>query len=597
MMKRFLAALCLLTTAQAIAQEQPVAIAVDPEVSALIGQLGDSQYAIRQRAQDQLMKLGFSAFDALVEAQQHDDPEVAMQARYLVRRIRSGWTAENDPRPIREIMKNYEVQGDDERRAKIKQLGELPDDAGLKWLTRLARFEKSLELSKWAALEIMSRAPKDDAGWARRAEVVQNELDGSQRAAAQWLAVYLAAHTDPAGSLQRWSELADAEQDTLLKQPQDSDSQIVLALLKREVQMLDDLGRADQIEPVVRQMIQVERGDSQSLGELIDWLAKRKSWTMIDLVAERFNASFEVDAVLMYMLAEARLAQGNPELAEQAAGRALAIHGDSQQEHVLLASRLGDRGLPHWADREWAEAIRLGPAGTQWDVMARKLLANSHHDQQQDAAAAKLIEDLLVAADKDPAIMQRVRAAQQQQFETSVDALRSDLYFYQACQAQHEGDVERQRTLLDQSLAQNRGNIEALIELYKITAGDAKRRAAIAAFSKEFIDMCRSRIDDDPENSTNYNQIAWLIANTEGDKEEAVELSKKSIELAKAQGDPPSRLGGLYDTLAHAHFAKGDIAAAIASQEEALRLDPHTRSIRRALDEFRAARDKAAAGK
>ncbi len=602
MMKRFLAALCLLLPAgafcaQAMAQEQPSAIAVDSEVSVLIGQLGDPQFAIRQRAQDQLVKLGFSAFDALVEAQQHDDPEVAMQARYLVRRIRSGWTAENDPRPIREIMKNYEVQGDDERRAKIKQLGELPEDAGLRWLTRLARFERSLELSKWAALEIMSRPPQDDAGWARRAEVIREELDGSQRAAARWLEVYLAAHDDPAGSLQRWSKLADAEQETLLKQPQDSDSQIVLTLLKREVNMLHDLGRADQIEPVVRQMIQVERGDSQSLGELIDWLAKRQSWTMIDLVAERFSASFDVDAVLMYTLAEARLAQGNPELAEQTAQRALAIHGDSQHEHVLLASRLGDRGLPHWADREWAEAIRLGPAGTQWDVMARKLLANSYHDQRQDAAAAKLIEDLLVAADKDPAIMQRVRAAQQQQFETSVDALRSDLYFYQACQAQHEGDVERQRTLLDQSLAANDGNIEALIDLYKITEGDTKRRAAIAAFSKKFIDDCRSRIDDDPENSTNYNQIAWLIANTEGNKEEAVELSKKSIELAKAQGDPPSRLGGLYDTLAHAHFAKGDIAAAVASQEEALRLDPHTRSIRRALDEFRAAHDKAAAGK
>ena len=396
MMKRILAALCLLLAAQTFAagQEQPGSPAVDPEVSALIAQLGDPQFAIRQRAQDQLVKLGFSAFDALVAAQQHDDPEVAMQARYLVRRIRSGWTAENDPRPIREIMKNYEAQGDDERRAKIKQLGELADDAGLKWLCRLARFEKSLELSKWAALEIMSRSPADDAGWTRRAEVVRQELDGSQRAAANWLAVYLAAHADPAGTLQRWSELADAEQVTLLKQPQDSDSQIVLGLLKREVQLLDDLGRTDQIEPVVRQMIQVERGDSQSLGELIDWLAKRKSWSMIDLVAERFNASFEVDAVLMYMLAEARLAQGNQELAEQAAERALAIHGDSQQEHVLLAGRLGDRGLPHWADREWAEAIRLGPAGTQWDVMARKLLANSHHDQQQDAAGRKVDRSL-----------------------------------------------------------------------------------------------------------------------------------------------------------------------------------------------------------
>jgi tetratricopeptide (TPR) repeat protein len=595
-MKQLLAALCLVTAAgtTVFAQDTLKAPAIDPQIGELVEQLGDSQFAVRQRAQEQLEKLGFAAFDALVAAEQHQDPEVAMQARYLVRRIRAGWTADNDPRPIREIMKNYEAQGDEERRAKITQLAELPDDAGLKWLCRLARFERSLELSKWAAIEIMSHPPKVDAGWTRRSRVIHEELDGSQRAAARWLEVYLAAHSDPAGTVQRWSELADAEQAMLLKQPQDSDSQIVLALLKREVQLLDELGRQDQIEPVVRQMIQVERGDSQSLGEMIQWLAERQSWNMIDLVAERFSASFDVDAVLLYMLAEARLAQGDQKLAEEAAGRALAIHGDSQQEHVLLASRLGDRGLPHWADREWAEAIRLGPTGTQWDVMARKLLANSYHDQQNDAAAAKLIEELLTAAEKDQAIMQRVRAAQQQQYETSVDALRSDMYFYQACQAQHDGDVERQRSLLDQSLAQNRSNIEALIELYKITAGDTKRRGELATWSKEFIDMCRARIDDEPENPTYYNQIAWLIANTEGDREEAVELSKRSIEAAKAQGDPPSRLGGLYDTLAHAHYAKGDLAAAVAAQEEALRLDPHTRSIRRALDMFRAERDKAA---
>ncbi len=590
MIKFLLSALCLLIAVSATAADQ--SRPADPQLGKLIKQLGDQQFAVRSRAQEQLMKLGFSAFDALVEAEQHDDPEVAMQARYLVRRIRSGWTSEADPRQIREIMKDYEAHSDEERLVKIRRLGELPEDVALKWLCRLVRFEKSLELSKWAALEIMGHPPADEAGWTRRGDVVRQQLAGSQRPAARWLEVYLAARVNPAGALQAWSELADAEQDTLARLPQESDSQIVLALLKREVQMLDDLGRQAETEDVIRQMIQVERGDSQTLGELIHWLVARKAWNMVDLVAERFSASFDVDAVLMYTLAEARLAQGNQALADQAAERALAIHGDSQQEHVLLASRLGDRGLARWADREWEHAIKLGPAGNQWDIMARKLLANSLHDQQNDADAARLIEELLAAAEKDASIMQRVRTAQQQQFDSSIDSLRSDAYFYQSCQAAHDGDGERQRAQLDKSLTHNRANIEALIELYKITKGDAKRRGEIAAWSKEFIEMCRSRIDDDPENPTFYNQIAWLVANTEGNQEEAIELSKKSVELAKIQGDSLTRLGGLYDTLAHCYYAKGDYAAAVATQEEAARLDPHTRSIRRALDQFRAARDQ-----
>ncbi len=32
---------------------------------------------------------------------------------------------------------------------------------------------------------------------------------------------------------------------------------------------------------------------------------------------------------------------------------------------LLAVAGSSDRGLPHWADREWAEAIKIGPAGTQ----------------------------------------------------------------------------------------------------------------------------------------------------------------------------------------------------------------------------------------
>jgi tetratricopeptide (TPR) repeat protein len=584
-----LAILLAAVIAPATLGEPPQPATQREQVAELIGQLGDPQFAVRRRAQEQLVKLGFDAFDALVAAQDHVDPEVAMQARYLVRRIRSSWTNDSDPRQIQEIFKEYEILPEEDRRAKINQLAELPADAGLKWLCRLVRFERSPLLSKRAALAIMDHPPADEAHWERREQIMRTELNGSERPAAAWLEVYLQARTDPAGALEAWTRLTDAERETLSRQPQDTHNQIVQALLKREVEMLDALGKSEGVDRVLEQMILAERGDSQSLSELIQWFADRKAWSSIDRVAERFSASFEVDAVLMYTLCEARLAQGQTELAEETAQRALKIHGDSQQEHVLLANRLGDQGLNRWADREWQYAIELGPTGSQWDIIARKLLANSYHDRQEDDKAGKLLSDLLSAAESDNNVMQRIRAAQQQQYETSISQLRSDMYFYQACHAAAQGDVQRQRDLLDESLAQNRSNIEALIALYQITEGDTKRRSRIAEWSKEFIELCRSRIDDDADSPTFYNQIAWLVANTEGNHEEAIALSKRSIELARAQGDPPLRLGGLYDTLAHCYFAKGDYAQAVKTQEEAARLDPHTQSIVRALERFRRA--------
>ncbi len=70
---------------------------------------------------------------------------------------------------------------------------------------------------------------------------------------------------------------------------------------------------ADQIEPVVRLMIQVERGDSQSPERADRSMAGKQSMrTRSTRVAERVSAaSFEVDAVLMYTLADA-VAAGQP---------------------------------------------------------------------------------------------------------------------------------------------------------------------------------------------------------------------------------------------------------------------------------------------
>jgi tetratricopeptide (TPR) repeat protein len=579
--------LALLAGAASQASDEPAGATSEQHIARLIDQLGDSQFAVRQRAQQDLVKLGFDAFDALVEAENSDDPEVAMQAQYLVRRIRAQWTRDTDPRPIRQIFEDYEILSDDRRLERIKRLAALDGDEGLPWLCRLVRFEKSSALSKQAALAIMEDEPSDEAAWNRRSETIHKELARARRPAARWLDIYLQARSDPAGALDKWSQLADAERRTLEQHPQETHGQIVQALLRRKIDLLDRLGRADQTGEVMRQMVLCERGDSASLTELLDWLVGRKAWDVVDLVAERFSASFEVDAVLMYTLCEARLAQGDRQRAEETAARALAINGDSQQEHALLAERLGNGGLPTWADREWRQVITVGPAGTQFDIFARDFLANTLHDRGLDGEAGELIRQLFDEAEKDPAVMQRVRTSQQQ--DANVNLLRSNMTFYFACQAAAEGDAARQRELLEKALEQDDTNVEVLIGLYRLTANEPEKRSEVVELVKNTVEQCRTRIEESPEHPTFYNQIAWLVANTEGDLDEAIELSQKSIELARESGDAPRRLGGLLDTLAHCHFANKDYKGAVKIQEEAAQLDPHTQSIRRALDRFREA--------
>ena len=250
-------------------------------------------------------------------------------------------------------------------------------------------------LSKQAALAIMKRDPPDEAAWNRRGETIRTQLVRARRPAVGWLEAYLKAHSDPAGALAAWSEITAAERQTLEQHPQETHSRIVLALLRSQVALLDRLGRGDETSEVMRQMVLCERGESASLSEMIDWLVDRKSWDMIDLVAERFTASFEVDAVLMYTLCEARISEGDLELVEKTAKRASKISGDSQEDHAVLADRLTDNGLPRWSDREWRQVITLGPIGTKWDIYARTVLANNLHDRQLDQQAADLLGQLL----------------------------------------------------------------------------------------------------------------------------------------------------------------------------------------------------------
>ena len=566
--------------------------ALDQRISRLIAQLGDDQFAVRQRAQQELVKMGFDAFDALTEAGTSDDPEIAMQAGYLVRLIRADWTRDTDPRQIQAIFKDYDVQSDERRLARIKQLAELPGDQGLEWLCRLVRFEKSPVLSKQAALAVMGQSVDGEAAWTKRAATITKGLDRGRRPAVKWLLTYVQAQSDPGGALEKWSALAEAERQTLDAHPQETHNQIVMDLLRRKIDLLDRLGRTNETLDVVRQAALCERGDSASLTELIEWLVKRKAWTVLDDVETRFSASFEADAVLSYTLCEARLAQGERGLAEQLADKALKINGSNAQEHVSVAHKLYERGLMDWAEREYRQAIALGPLGSPTDIESRWVLAQRWHDQLRDQEAAELFKELLDAADADMVVMQRLRALPQMG-DISPNGLRAWMYVFFAGHAAGEKDLAKQRQLLEKALQQDKTNVDALIGFYQVTTQDPKGRAEVLRLIKDVIEATRAGLEEPSDESGSspsnlYNQIAWLVANTEGDIDEAIRFSHKSIDLARAAGEG-KRVGGLLDTLGHCYFAKKDYANAVKYQTEAAEIDTNTAGIARQLKVFREA--------
>lgn len=196
-----------------------------------IAKLGDADYTVRERAQEALAAVGFEAFEALSEASNHEDLEVAARARYLLRLIRVEWSQPDDPQAIKAALEDYEALSPEDRLTRIQQLAWHPGDAGLPAVCRLIRYEQSQLLSKLAALELLNRAQADPAVRDRWAKVLKERLGHGSRPGVKWLQAYLQFRAAPKEAVAALNALAEAEQITLKRSPEHSSPLIAAMLL------------------------------------------------------------------------------------------------------------------------------------------------------------------------------------------------------------------------------------------------------------------------------------------------------------------------------------------------------------------------------
>jgi tetratricopeptide (TPR) repeat protein len=99
------------------------------------------------------------------------------------------------------------------------------------------------------------------------------------------------------------------------------------------------------------------------------------------------------------------------------------------------------------------------------------------------------------------------------------------------------------------------------------------------------VNLLRQRVIASPNDATAMNEYAWLVANTEGNLDEATRYSERSLELMPDYG-------GFVDTLAHCYAAKKDYETALKHQARAMELEPHLLEIKRAYERFKRLRDQ-----
>jgi tetratricopeptide (TPR) repeat protein len=570
------------------AADRPAVDASPERIAALIAQMGDEDYFARERAQAELAALGFEAFDALEEAEYSDDIEIASRARYLLRKMRFHWTVSSDRPEVRALLNNYEELQEAQRVECMQRLAQLPDDLGLAALCRLVRFEPTPRLGKRAAAEAIA-APADEAiDWPRREQVIARTLGRCRRPAADWLRVFGSSHSDLAATVAAWDPLVTTEEQVLAQQPDQSSTTVVDILLRQQVIWLEQLGRTDDALAAMRRLLAQERGEQESLLTLIDWLADRQGWSVLDELEARFRGQIDADALLLYAVADARDRQGNAEAAEASAAKALALGGGEAVAHYEVAWRLRRTGLAKWSEREYRETIRIGPDVLLVAIAARMSVSEMLHDRDEDQEAAQLLEQAVVG------IEQNVQAGNEdvERLWRTADENRARMHYFYANVALSQGRADEYLERLQAGIAVDPLEADILIALYRLPNPTEEQRAETLRLIRAATDEFRRRIEenpDDPSNSDPYNQLAWLVGNTEGDQDEALRCSLRSLELQP-------ETAGYLDTLGRCYYTRGELENAVKTQRRAVELDPHSGLIRKQLELFeRELREKQAA--
>ncbi len=245
---------------------------------------------------------------------------------------------------------------------------------------------------------------------------------------------------------------------------------------------------------------------------------------------------------------------------------------------MQIGFTLQKRGMIDWADDEFRHVMSLGWANEVAGVglLARYQLSENLHDRQRDKEAAQVLKEAIDKMDSDMAVL---RFAQRLP-SRSPDAMRSRLYFFMAEDLRKRGQTSESLPLLEKALAEDSTDVDVLISMYRLPL-DADRRKKLRETIRQVVDETRRQTQQNPADPNGYNQLAWLVANTEGDIDEAIRMSHKSVELRHA--------GGYLDTLAHCYYAKRDYASAVKYQTEASQLEPSSASIERQLKVFKAA--------
>jgi hypothetical protein len=560
----------------------------------LINDLGDDRYAVRRRAEQELLRQGPEVYDQLKAAEDSNDLEIAERARYIVQRMRVEWVRPDDSAEVRRILARYGDLPEAERLKRIARLNNLAADDGLPALCRIARLEPSPVVARRAALAVLSR-PALSGDRPAIATASQAELGSSERAPATWIRLSLGEGADRRQALADWNAAIGAEAALLAEESPETTFEIVRELMERRLELCNELALVDETTAALLEMAELEgKGDADqatnNLARALRWIIDHKRWDVLDQVARARSEQLKANRRLLYYLAAATSRAGRADEATKLADEAFEMNDpfEDEADRVGAAGALAQLGFLDWAEREYRKSIKDLPVVSWESLAARRDWAMWLHDREEYKAAADVLGEFFDVLGENRAARQRL--IQQLEGRQYLNSLAARRQFYLACHYESQRDYAKQREALETAFKLYDDDPDILIAMYRSPGAEQQYRQQTVTRIHQMSQKHLALIEQYPDEPSFHNQWAWLIANTEGDYAKAVEHSRRSLELSP---DEPSYL----DTLGRCYYAADDLENAVKSQQRAVELAPHYGVMRRLLEQFQrelAARKKPA---
>jgi hypothetical protein len=585
-------------------------------INSLIEQLGSPSYQVRRSAESQLGSLGLAAFEQLRKAHFHPNVQVAETARYLLKSQNVIWWLDTDPHSIRQLLQDYNQSSVVERETAIQRLGLEKSIEARAALVRLARYEVSETASKQAALALLKALTNDNHADQNKdfQSKIREAVGESDRTACQWLLTF--ADGADLGSFlsDRWQILADEEYQLLQRKKEESSRSIVTSLYRWIGETLANRGERKQALSILRPSLELISKRDADLRQAASWAIDANLPEFVADLAERHKAVFDRHAHLGYLLAESFLKVGDQSKAD-ATAEAASKSVQSAMENVRsmrigddliaevrknLGRELSERGMYPWAEREMLKGLELALSVPK-EFILRVTLAEFYAEGQEYQKAAECLGSFLVKIESMPEEVERLRReVALTAFQDAESDLKGAIGTYNYYLGMHEfknGSRDKARSHLELAVQSNASNPDLLIALSKVVepgVNDAvyqsnlnsmiqRFRQEIQDWEHQLLESANDRTSKQDMVAESCNQLAWLLSNTNQQKLDALQLSKRSLEL---KPDTPEYL----DTLARCYFANEQFDLAVTMQEQAVRMLPFNRAMVRQLEEFKAKR-------